>query len=107
MTSSTEDNKVSHNLDRLPCAVFHPNLQRLALDKLRFSRNTQANHDQMSTSSSATAQEISQRTYFPPPPQSRDGSVSSHFFPSSPPSLGNVLVPNSSPITQNDYTIHP
>lgn len=86
--------------------VFYLNSQRLALDKLRFSRNTLANRDQTSSSSSATAQELSQRSYCPPPPQSRDGSVSSQFFPSSPP-LGNVLVPNSSPITQNDYSIHP
>lgn len=76
------------------------------MDRLRFNRNNHASHDQTSASSSTT-NDVSQPTYFPPPSQSRDGSLSSRFFPSSPPSLGNVLVPNSSPITQNDYPIHP
>ncbi len=45
---------------------------------------------------------------FPTPPtQSRDATLPSRFFPSTPPSLGNVLVPNSSPISAEDPASKP
>ncbi|KAF9529360.1 SNF2 family N-terminal domain-containing protein [Crepidotus variabilis] len=76
--------------------------KRLALDKLRSNRNTFASRDQPGASSSTMLQhQTTQPNYPVPPSQSRDASGPSRFFPTSPPPLGNVLVPNSSPIPQD------
>lgn len=71
------------------------------MDKLRLNRNHLVKHGQPLPSSPTVSQ--SKLSSFPQPPsQSRDGSVISRFFPASPPSLGNILVPNSSPNAQDD-----
>ena len=43
-----------------------------------------------------------QPSYPSPPSQSRDASRPSRFFPSTPSSLGNVLIPNSSPLSSHE-----
>lgn len=71
--------------------------QKAALEQLRFNKSKQA--ARQSAPSSAAAQRPSAN---PPPTQSRDGTVSSRFFPTTPSSPGNVLVPNSSPLGQDE-----
>lgn len=85
-----------------PLTIFWT--QKLALDRLRANRNTLTNKEQPSASSSAIMQHSVVQPNLPvPPPQSRDATIRSQFFPTTP-SLGNVLVPNSSPTTQEEYS---
>ncbi|KAL0072435.1 DNA-dependent ATPase fun30 [Marasmius tenuissimus] len=69
-----------------------------ALNDLKARRANQAN--QFSTSSLASSKP-NPPSYREPPPQSRDGTTSSRFFPTTPSSsnIGNILVPSSSPLT--------
>ncbi|KAF8161134.1 SNF2 family N-terminal domain-containing protein [Crassisporium funariophilum] len=73
--------------------------KRNALEALRFRKNQHANRHQAFPLPSSTLQESSsQPPYAVPPSQSRDATVPSRFFPTTP-SGGNVLVPNSSPLS--------
>ena len=73
------------------------------LDQLRFSKKPEENHTQFAEASPSSVLEASEQPpYSPPPSQSRDASRPSRFFPSTPSTLGNVLVPNSSPISPHE-----
>ncbi|KAF4620842.1 hypothetical protein D9613_000722 [Agrocybe pediades] len=67
------------------------------LEQLKSSRE-RLNRTQGTLSREMSQGLSSQPTSSMPPAQSRDATLSSRFFPNTPP-LGNVLVPNSSPIT--------
>ena len=70
------------------------------LDQLRFSKKPEENHTQFTEASPSSILEASEQPSYPPPPsQSRDASRPSRFFPSTPSTLGNVLVPSSSPLS--------
>lgn len=72
------------------------------LDQLRFSKKQQKNHTQFAEASPLSITEASGQPSYPPPPsQSRDASRPSRFFPSTP-TLGNVLIPNSSPLSPQE-----
>ncbi|KDR75850.1 hypothetical protein GALMADRAFT_248579 [Galerina marginata CBS 339.88] len=82
--------------------------KRIVLEHLRGTKERRANRTQAaSSSSSILANPSNQPTYPTPPAQSRDGSVSSRYFPSTPSSPGNVLVPNSSPLPYDDVRLKP
>ncbi|KIM40085.1 hypothetical protein M413DRAFT_28618 [Hebeloma cylindrosporum] len=81
--------------------------KRNVLDQLRFSKNPQINHGQPTSSSSSPIDSPVLTPYHAPPAQARDGTIPSRFFPASPSSLGNVLVPDSSPISFNDPSSTP
>lgn len=72
--------------------------QKAALEQLRFNKSKQAAR-QIATSSTATHCSSASQ----PPTQSRDGTVTSKFFPVTPSSPGNILVPNSSPLSQDEH----
>ncbi|TCD69809.1 hypothetical protein EIP91_006122 [Steccherinum ochraceum] len=78
-----------------------PPSQKAALDQLRFKKRAKDAAASNSSASSSTAPSIpSQSSYDTLPTQSRDASLTSHYFPHQPttPSTGRVLVPNSSPL---------
>ncbi|KAJ6586981.1 SNF2 family N-terminal domain-containing protein [Mycena vulgaris] len=66
-----------------------------ALEHLRFSKRSN-NSSIHPPSGSSSLQGGSMVAYPSPPPQSRDATVSSRYFP--PSNIGNVLVPSSSPL---------
>ena len=73
------------------------------LEQLRFSRKQEENHTQFAEASPSSVLEAAGQSSYPPPPsQSRDASRPSRFFPSTPSTLGNVLVPNSSPLSPHE-----
>lgn len=73
---------------------LHSSTQRAALELLRFNkRATPA--DSTPSSSSAIATQPARASI---PSQSRDATLSSRYFPSTPQSHGTVLIPNSSPL---------
>jgi len=84
MSSSTEDNKVSHNLDSLPCAFLKSQFAETCVGQI----------------------ETQQKRAGEPRPDVYiifsycSGAFTAHLS-------WEILVPNSSPITQNDYPIHP
>ncbi|KAG7098642.1 hypothetical protein E1B28_000558 [Marasmius oreades] len=79
-------------------------IRAAALNDLKFKR---AIHSNQSSSSSSGSTKI-QASYKQPPPQSRDGTISSRFFPVTSPIIGNILVPSSpSPSSQNQGNYHP
>lgn len=71
------------------------------MEQLRFNKNNRLANRLQSPAIPPSAQPgSSHQPAFPTPPtQSRDATVPSRFFPSTPSSFGNVLVPNSSPIS--------
>ncbi|KAF9475763.1 hypothetical protein BDN70DRAFT_883250 [Pholiota conissans] len=72
--------------------------KRNALDQLRFRKSRLANRVQPPASTSSIPPDtVVPHTFPSPPTQSRDATVASRFFPTTPSSFGNVLVPNSSP----------
>lgn len=72
------------------------------LDQLRFKKQRE-NHTQFAEALSSSIPEASEQPSYPSPPsQSRDASRPSRFFPSTPSALGNVLVPNSSPLSPQE-----
>ncbi len=79
------------------------------MEQLRFNKNSRlANRLQSSAIPPLVQPDSSHQLAFPTPPtQSRDATLPSRFFPSTPPSLGNVLVPNSSPISAEDPASKP
>ncbi|RDB24951.1 ATP-dependent helicase fft2 [Hypsizygus marmoreus] len=77
--------------------------KKTALEQLRFNRQQQTSRPTHVVASSSGFG-ASQQTYVPPP-QSRDATVSSRFFPSTPSSNGTILVPSSSPLTL-EGTVH-
>ncbi|CAA7261624.1 unnamed protein product [Cyclocybe aegerita] len=82
--------------------------KRQVLEQLRFSKNSRENRTQVSPLPPDTALESPSQSQYPtPPPQSRDATVPSRFFPTTPSTLGNVLVPNSSPTSYEDTTTRP
>ena len=72
------------------------------LEQLRFSKKQEENTQLAEASPSSVLEAAGQPSYPPPPPQSRDASRPSRFFPSTPSSLGNVLIPNSSPLSPHE-----
>ncbi|KAF8893799.1 SNF2 family N-terminal domain-containing protein [Infundibulicybe gibba] len=72
--------------------------KRAALEQLRFSKKQQSSRINPSNLSLSTLGGPSQVPYAQPPSQSRDATVASRFFPSTPSSMGTVLVPSSSPL---------
>ena len=72
--------------------VFLRRRKRAALEELRLSKNVRH------SPSPVPAAPPCHQSYAAPPPQSRDATVSSRFFPVSPSSNAIVLVPNSSPL---------
>ncbi|KAJ3575099.1 hypothetical protein NP233_g1325 [Leucocoprinus birnbaumii] len=71
--------------------------KKAALERLRFNKSKQTARQASALSAAAQRTAANQ-----PPAQSRDATVSSKFFPATPSSPGNVLVPNSSPIAQDE-----
>lgn len=71
--------------------------KKAALEQLRFNKSKQAARQTSALSAAAQHPSTSH-----PPAQSRDGTVSSRFFPATPASPGNILVPNSSPLSQDE-----
>ena len=72
------------------------------LEQLRFSKKQEENTQFAETLPSSVLEAVGQPSYPPPPSQSRDASRPSRFFPSTPSTLGNVLVPNSSPLSPHE-----
>ena len=72
------------------------------LEQLRFSKKQEENTQFAEASSSSVLEAAGQPSYPSPPLQSRDASRLSRFFPSTPSTLGNVLIPNSSPLSSHD-----
>lgn len=76
--------------------------KRNVLDQLRFKKQ-QENHTEFAEASQPSILQASGQPSYPPTPsQSRDASRPSRFFPSIPSTLGNVLVPNSSPLSPQE-----
>ncbi|KAF5386168.1 hypothetical protein D9615_002226 [Tricholomella constricta] len=71
--------------------------KKSALEQLRFSRQ-QNSSSQYHTIASSSGPGSSTLAYSPPA-QSRDATVASRFFPTTPSSNGTILVPSSSPLT--------
>ncbi|GLB37463.1 putative SNF2 family N-terminal domain containing protein [Lyophyllum shimeji] len=71
--------------------------KKSALEQLRFSRQQGSRSPSLSTAPNPGP--ASSTLAYNPPAQSRDATVSSRFFPTTPSSMGNVLVPSSSPLT--------
>ncbi|KAI0699558.1 SNF2 family N-terminal domain-containing protein [Cytidiella melzeri] len=73
--------------------------RKAALDKLKFKKSSKqpATSAIPSTTTSATPLHGQQPNLNLPPLQSRDATLSSRYFPSTPTLAGKVLVPNSSP----------
>lgn len=71
------------------------------LESLRFTKSPRQPQvsPNVSASSSTPSSIGSQATLEAPPAQSRDGTVTSRFFSTTPPSMGRILVPNSSPLS--------
>lgn len=72
------------------------------LEQLRFSKKQEDNTQFAEASSSSVLEAAGQPSYPSPPSQSRDASRPSRFFPSTPSTLGNVLIPNSSPLSSHE-----
>ncbi|KAK7053332.1 DNA-dependent ATPase fun30 [Paramarasmius palmivorus] len=66
-----------------------------ALNELRFKRAPASSQPSAPPSSSSSN---APTPSYQPPPQSRDATVSSRFFPATPSSTGTILVPSSSPM---------
>ncbi|KAF8973224.1 SNF2 family N-terminal domain-containing protein [Flammula alnicola] len=82
--------------------------KRNALEQLRFNKNRLANRAQATASSSSIPSDSTGQPPYPASPaQSRDATVHSRFFPTTPSSLGTVLVPNSSPFSTEDSSPKP
>lgn len=107
LESSAEANRVS-------CFVFSdvvgafrslhtlrpvPSCQKAALEKLKFKKSSQQQTGSVahSSASSTPPWHVQQQAVDAPPPQSRDATAASRYFPSTPLPAGRVLVPNSSP----------
>ncbi|KAF7782591.1 hypothetical protein Agabi119p4_1967 [Agaricus bisporus var. burnettii] len=84
---------------QMPSDVRTAANKKAALEQLRFNKNKQA-AQQNATSAALQFPSANQ-----PPAQSRDGTITSKFFPATPPSPGNVLVPNSSPLGQENLQL--
>ncbi|KAG5648487.1 hypothetical protein DXG03_003098 [Asterophora parasitica] len=70
--------------------------KKTALEQLTISRRQNPSSPYHPTASSSTPG--SSTLAYSPPAQSRDATVASRFFPTTPSSLGTVLVPSSSPL---------
>ncbi|KAF8070494.1 SNF2 family N-terminal domain-containing protein [Lyophyllum atratum] len=81
-----------------PSAEAIANNKKTALEQLRFSRQQNSSSSIHSTASSSSGYGTVALPYAPPA-QSRDATVASRFFPSTPTSNGTILVPSSSPLT--------
>ncbi|KAF8630670.1 hypothetical protein AX15_002818 [Amanita polypyramis BW_CC] len=79
--------------------------KRVALDQLKLARSYQSPHSHPPAVPSAAHHP----PYASPPPQSRDATVPSRFFPTTPSSNGIVLAPSSSPLGPDSQplTYHP
>lgn len=107
MAQMPSDVRTAANKVRNYHLLFPPNFtkfpifghQKAALEQLRFNKNKQA-AQQNATSAALQFPSANQ-----PPAQSRDGTITSKFFPATPPSPGNVLVPNSSPLGQENLQL--
>ncbi|KAG6832596.1 hypothetical protein H0H92_014432 [Tricholoma furcatifolium] len=73
------------------------NNKKTALEQLRLSRQ-QVSTSQKATTASSSAPPTSTLPFLPPS-QSRDATVPSRYFPTTPSSNGTILVPSSSPLT--------
>ncbi|KAK7057137.1 ATP-dependent helicase fft2 [Favolaschia claudopus] len=71
-----------------------------ALDQLRIARNNKPTGPTVPSTSNGVSSALS---YPSQPAQSRDGTVSSRYFPSSSATIGNVLVPSSSPLNSPSH----
>uniref|UniRef100_A0A0W0FH32 DNA helicase n=1 Tax=Moniliophthora roreri TaxID=221103 RepID=A0A0W0FH32_MONRR len=87
-----------------PSSPQRPLQRSAALNELRFKRGPPFNQSSAPSSSS----NVPLPSYQQPPPQSRDATVSSRFFPVTPSSIGNILVPSSSPLgSPQNHAQHP
>ena len=77
------------------------------LEQLRFSKRQEENSQFAEASASSVLEAAAQPSYPSPPSQSRDASRPSRFFPSTPSTLGNVLIPNSSPLSPHETSEMP
>lgn len=83
------------------CFVFDTRIisQKLALETLKFKKSQKSRSTPVdSTASSSSSVTPSPAAFNAPPPQSRDASIPSRYFLSTPVSQGTVLVPSSSPL---------
>ncbi|TFK44749.1 SNF2 family N-terminal domain-containing protein [Crucibulum laeve] len=76
--------------------------KKAALEQLKFNKSRNVNRTNNPSSTSSAPERQDHPSYALPPQQSRDGTVPSRYFPSTPSALGTVLVPSSSPMAPED-----